>query len=211
MVVLGKHAYDSFAPSRGRGEGSPFEEHSMQLFSSTLNTTNMICGNNYTIKRGKAKGKLHHRHLHPLPPQYQQKHLQKQEEEQQLLSASRPASSLSFSTTRPSSSLSFFSTASTVLRVGEGANRKSSHNFNNTADEDTGSPLRAISRRGQPFDAQEIWEPPADLQRVSMPEGCTLFFPIELTGRDYMRRALDVVAQCLQGKVLRTMVKCVAP
>jgi hypothetical protein len=172
----------------------------------------MICGNNYTIKRGKAKGKLHHRHLHPLPPEYQQKHPHKlQEEEQQLLAASRPSSSLSFST-RPSSSLSFFSTASTVLRVGEGGNRKSSQTFNNpTAEDDTASPLREISRRGRPFDAQEMWKPPEDLQRVSMPEGCTLFFPIELTGRDYMRRALDVVAQCLQGKVLRTMVKCVAP
>lgn len=176
------------------------------LQQHTLNTLNMICGNNYTVKRGKAKGKLHHRHLHPLP---QQKRPQMPEEEELMFSASRPSSSLSLST-RPSSSLSFFSTASTVLRVGQGVNYvlKTSHE-NPVAGDEAASPLRAINRRGWPADAREIWQPPEDLQRVSMPEGCTLFFPIELTGSDYIRRILDVVARCLQRVVLRTMVKCV--
>ena len=61
--------------------------------------------------------------------------------------------------------------------------------------------------RPSPASAADVWEPPRELQRIDVPvpesTGYTLFFPIELTNKDYLRRVLDIVAQGVQGTVKR--------
>jgi hypothetical protein len=52
------------------------------------------------------------------------------------------------------------------------------------------------------------WVPPEGLQRIQVPraEGnsaYTLFFPMELTSKDYLRRIFDIVASGIQGTVMR--------
>jgi hypothetical protein len=61
--------------------------------------------------------------------------------------------------------------------------------------------------RPSPAPAADVWEPPRELQRIDVPvpesTGYTLFFPIELTNKDYLRRVFDIVASGVQGTVKR--------
>lgn len=55
------------------------------------------------------------------------------------------------------------------------------------------------------------WVPPEELRRINVPvpDGApyTLFFPIELTNKDYLRRIFDIVAMGIQGTVRRMIGK----
>lgn len=50
--------------------------------------------------------------------------------------------------------------------------------------------------------ANDIWTPPTEaLQRIQV-DSYSLFFPLELTNKDYMRRVLDIVAMGIRDRVL---------
>ncbi len=67
------------------------------------------------------------------------------------------------------------------------------------------------SSRLCPAPAADVWEPPSQLQHIIVPvpeaASYTLFFPIELTNKDYLRRVFDVVAMGIQGTVRRMIGK----
>jgi hypothetical protein len=160
------------------------------------------CGPSYRIIRGKGKGNAHHRH-------------ERKQKQQPLSDSNRASSSLSFfstastSSNRASSSLSFLSAASTVARAGLSASCafKSSETFNSIINDHPSLSFKGICRRGGPSESPGIWVPPEELQRLPVPEGYTILFPIELTAKDYFRRIFDIVGMCIQGFVLRMKVK----
>jgi hypothetical protein len=63
----------------------------------------------------------------------------------------------------------------------------------------------------RPDPADEVWQPPSHLQRIDVPvpeaASYTLFFPIELSNKDYLRRVFDIVAMGIQGTVRRMIGK----
>jgi hypothetical protein len=76
----------------------------------------------------------------------------------------------------------------------------------------TGKSKSSSSGAGlQPAPSPHDWIPPEELQRIDVPipEGATytLFFPIELTNKDYLRRIFDIVAMGIQGTVRRMIGK----
>jgi hypothetical protein len=58
------------------------------------------------------------------------------------------------------------------------------------------------------FPSVSVWEPPTALQRVLLHtddqgEEAVLYFPLELTNKDYQRRTLEVIARGVRDKILR--------